>query len=65
MTVMQHEIESLDEGFQNDDASLDWLSHDPSFEWTEDDLLEFKMEADYERQEMEAMAGWQTTAPSG
>ena len=28
----------------NLDKSTDWLTHDPSFEWTEDDLAEFEHE---------------------
>lgn len=55
--VEPHQIESLD-GFQNVDSSKDWLAHDPSFEWTAEDLLEFHREEDIARQEQEAMAGW-------
>ena len=60
--VTEFEIECTDgfnmEDFQNLDTSEDWQEHDPSFEWTEEELYEMYLEEQYERQEMEAMAGW-------
>ena len=65
ITATEFEIECTDgfhmEDFQNLDTSEDWKEHDPSFEWTEDDMEELRkleMEEEYEKQKMEAMAGW-------
>ena len=57
MLFTPEKIESLD-GFQNLDSSDDWLSHDPTFEWTDDELADFQREEDYEQQQLDAMAGW-------
>jgi hypothetical protein len=58
MTKIQpNDVESL-ESFQNLDDCEDWLSHDPTFEWSEDDLAEFAHEEAYRKQEQEAMAAW-------
>lgn len=55
--VLPRHIEDLD-GFQNDDSDESWKSHAPDFEWTAEDLEEFDREEEYERQKMEALAGW-------
>lgn len=57
MAVRLYDIESLS-GFQNDDRSEDWKSHDPSFEWSPEVLAEFELEAAHQQQELDAMAGW-------
>lgn len=63
--ITEFEIECTDgfcmEDFQNLDTSEDWKEYDPSFEWTEDDIEELRgieMMKQYDRQKMEAMAGW-------
>lgn len=57
--VHEYDVESLD-GFQNDDASTDWESHDPEFAWTPDDLQEFEEDerGNQYQQQREAMAAW-------
>ena len=55
--ILQHQLEDLD-GFQNLDESTDWLSHDPKFEWTEDDLAEFEFDRRVAENERLAMAAW-------
>ena len=57
MIVQPHEIEDL-EGFQNEDASEDWESHDPSFEWTAEDLEEFEHDRRCAIAEQQALAAW-------
>jgi hypothetical protein len=57
VTVKLHNIESL-EGFQNDDLSKDWLSHDPSFEWDYEELEAFEQRRKEQEQKMIAMAAW-------
>ena len=60
MTVPRTEdIESLD-GFQNLDKSNDWQSHEPGFEWTDDDLMAFEYDLMVEEQERltPALAAW-------
>ena len=58
MTIITRtEIECLD-GYQNDDRCLDYLSHDPKFEWSGDDLAEFAYDREVAAQERLAMAGW-------
>ena len=51
------QIESLD-AFQNTDDCQDWLSYEPQFEWTEDDLAEFDYEEKVAEMERQAMAAW-------
>ena len=58
MIVSHDQIEDVRDGFQNDDASTDWLSHEPEFEWTEEDLAEFERDREYEEQNRLAMADW-------
>ena len=45
-------------GFQNLDSDEDWKYHDPTFEWIEEDLIEFEREEKLELAYQEAMAGW-------
>jgi hypothetical protein len=58
MIIKPHQIETLDDGFQNIDADKTWLDHEPTFEWTEDDLAEFERDRLYAEQEAHAMACW-------
>lgn len=51
------EIDTL-EAFQNADDCQDWKSHDPTFEWTEEELAEFARDEEYAKQEQLAMAAW-------
>jgi len=55
--ITPEEIETL-EGFQNLDDDFDWADHDPSFEWTVEDLEEFEHEERAVRAEIEALIGW-------
>ena len=50
-------LDAADSGmsFQNLDADEDWLTHDPKFEWTEDDL---EQQRRLEEMELLAMVGW-------
>jgi len=55
--ITEHQIEDL-EFFQNLDNCKDWLNHNPSFEWTEEDLEEFQHEERCRENEQKAMAAW-------
>lgn len=57
MVLNEGDLDSLD-GFQNLDKDIDWQSHEPEFEWTEEELAEFERDKQLDEMELEAMAAW-------
>ena len=58
MSVFLPRHVEMRDGFQNDDLCGDWLSHDPEFEWSEEDKAEFDREELYAQMQQQAMAAW-------
>ena len=58
MIATTDDLEDFEEFFQNEDQCDAWKQDPPAFEWTEEDLEEFRLEELAERQYWIALAGW-------
>ena len=58
MSIMHQIDPDFRDFFHGDDRSTDWLDHEPTFEWTDDDLEEFQRERAIEENHRLMMAAW-------